>query len=171
MAGTKVAQRKADAKTAETREDETREDEAPEDEAPDAETTETPEGETAETSEHETSEHEEAPHRRTATVNLPFVTAEFRAPDIHLPSLPVHAPDRSDLTGAVSTVRSRLPSPVQTVYYAGLGVLGVLELIEWPVVLAIGVGTALAQQQGGSRRTEPESADVEATAHEEATAQ
>lgn len=145
MAGTKVAQRKADAETAET----------PEEEAPEA----------------ETPEHEEAPHRRTATVNLPFVTAEFRAPDIHLPSLPVHAPDRSDLTGAVSAIRSRLPSPGQTVYYAGLGVLGVLELIEWPVVLAIGVGTALAQQQGGSRRTEPESADAEATAREEATAQ
>lgn len=89
----------------------------------------------------------EGPHRRTATVNLPFVTAEFRAPDIRLPSLPVRAPDRNDLTGAVSAIRSRLPSPAQAAYYAGLGVLGVLELIEWPVALAIGVGTAMVQYQ------------------------
>ncbi|MGH3904957.1 MAG: hypothetical protein ACRDTE_12310 [Pseudonocardiaceae bacterium] len=150
MASTKVAQRRAGAKTAETAEDETAEDE----------TAETPEGETPEA---ETPEGEETPRRRTATVNLPFVTAEFRAPDFHLPSLPVHAPDRNDLTGAVSAIRSRLPSPAQTAYYTGLGVLGVLELIEWPVVLAIGVGTALAQQ-AGSRRTESEPSGEEATA-------
>lgn len=90
----------------------------------------------------------QAHHRRTATVHLPFVTAEFRAPDIHLPSVPVRAPTRSDLSGAVSAVRSRLPSPEQAAYYAGLGVLGALQLIEWPVVLAIGVGTAIAQHQG-----------------------
>lgn len=87
--------------------------------------------------------------RRTATVHLPFVTAEFRAPEIHLPSIPVRAPHRSDVTSAVSAVRSRLPSAEQAVYYAGLGLLGALEIIEWPVALAIGVGTAIAQQHGG----------------------
>ncbi|HEY2764442.1 MAG TPA: hypothetical protein VGJ13_10595 [Pseudonocardiaceae bacterium] len=90
-------------------------------------------------------------HRRTATVNLPFVTAEFRAPEIHLPSIPVRAPHRSDVTSAMSAVRSRLPSPEQAAYYAGLGLLGVLEIIEWPVVLAIGVGTAITQHGGGQR--------------------
>ena len=99
----------------------------------------------------EAPERQETHHRRTATVNLPFVTAEFRAPDIHLPSLPVRAPDRSDLSGAVSAIRSHLPSPEQAVYYAGLGLLGVLELIEWPIVLAIGVGTAVAQRAGAAR--------------------
>lgn len=99
---------------------------------------------------------EETPHRRTATVNLPFVTAEFRAPELKLPSMSVRPPNRSDLDGAVSAIRSRLPTPGQAVYYAGLGVLGALELIEWPVVLAIGVGTALVQQQGGAQRTGPE---------------
>lgn len=93
--------------------------------------------------------------KRTATVNLPFVTAEFRAPEIHLPSISI--PDRNDLTGAVSAIRERLPSPAQVAYYAGLGVLGVLELVEWPVVLAIGVGTAIAQR--GSRLPEPPAAD------------
>lgn len=121
MASTKVAQRSAGTAPAE---------------APDVKEGEVKEG-----------DREQGPHRRTATVNLPFVTAEFRAPDLHLPSLPVRAPDRSDLTGAVSAIRSRLPSPAQAVYYAGLGVLGVLELLEWPVVLAVGVGTALVQYQ------------------------
>ncbi|MGH3941849.1 MAG: hypothetical protein ACRDTG_25130 [Pseudonocardiaceae bacterium] len=96
----------------------------------------------------------QVPRKRTATVNLPFVTAEFRAPEIHLPSIP----DRSDLTGAVSAIRERLPSPAQVAYYAGLGVLGVLELVEWPVVLAIGVGTAIAQRS--SRLPEPPAPDV-----------
>lgn len=100
----------------------------------------------------ETGGQQEAPHRRTATVNLPFVTAEFRAPEIHVPS--VRAPERSDLTGAASAIRSYLPSPAQAAYYAGLGALGVLELVEWPVVLAIGVGTALVQRQAGSRQAE-----------------
>ena len=87
---------------------------------------------------------EQISHPRTATVHLPFVTAEFRAPD--LPSLPVRLPDRGDVTDAVAAIRSRLPSPKQTAYYAGLGLLGVLEIIEWPVVVAIGVGTAIAQR-------------------------
>lgn len=106
-------------------------------------------------------EQEQAP--RTATVHLPFVTAEFRAPDIHLPSLPVRMPGRSDLTDAVSAIRSRLPSPKQTAYYAGLGLLGVLEIIEWPVAIAIGVGTAIARssasQPGAARPGCDESAE------------
>jgi len=92
-------------------------------------------------------------HPRTATVRLPFVTAEFRAPDIHLPSLPVHVPDRNDLSGAVSSIRSRLPSPSETAYYAGLGLLGALGIIEWPVVIVVGVGTAIAHRRFGSPHT------------------
>lgn len=97
-----------------------------------------------------------APHRRTATLTLPFVTAEFRAPEIHLPSLPVRAPDRSDLTGVVSAVRAHLPAPGQAAYYAGLGALGALQIIEWPVALAIGVGTVVAQHYGGTGRAASE---------------
>jgi hypothetical protein len=100
-------------------------------------------------------EQAEAHHPRTATVHLPFVTAEFRAPDLHLPSVPVHMPDRSDLSGAVSSIRSRLPSPEQAVYYVGLGLLGALEIIEWPVAVAIAVGTAIARRPGATQ-IEPE---------------
>jgi hypothetical protein len=78
---------------------------------------------------------------RTATVNLPFVTAQFRAPALHMPH--VHVPDRREIDGAVQTVRSHLPSPRETVYYGGLALLAAFELIEWPVAAAIAVGTAV----------------------------
>ncbi|MGH4025459.1 MAG: hypothetical protein ACRDRV_12870 [Pseudonocardiaceae bacterium] len=157
MASTKVAQRGTGSANAEA-DEATQSGQATET----AESTETVEStETA-----EVAERPEAPHRRTATVNLPFVTAEFRAPEIHLPALPVRAPDRSDLSGAVSAIRARLPSPGQAAYYAGLGALGVLEIIEWPVALAIGVGTAVAQHYGGADR-----AGSEQRSDEDATAQ
>jgi hypothetical protein len=92
----------------------------------------------------------------TATVKLPFVTAQFRRPDVHLP-------DRDDLAGAVNTVREtvweNLPSREQMAYYGGLGLLAVFAVIEWPVAAAIGVGTLVAQRanerssRSGSSRT------------------
>jgi hypothetical protein len=97
---------------------------------------------------------------RKATVNLPFVTAEFRVPEIHLPSIhlpsiPVRTPRRSDLTEAVSAVRPHLPSREQVGLYAGLAALGVLEVVEWPVVLAIAATAAITQHA----RAESEAGD------------
>jgi hypothetical protein len=97
-----------------------------------------------------TEKHEETTYRHIATIDLPFFTAEFRAPVIHFPALPVHAPSRHDLTEAVSAVRSRLPAPEEALYFAGLGLLGLLELIEWPVALAIATGTVIAQRHGAA---------------------
>ncbi|MHA6796664.1 hypothetical protein ACVGVM_24595 [Pseudonocardia bannensis] len=64
------------------------------------------------------------------------MTAQFRAPDMHVPSA-------GELGGAA---RSLLPSPVATLYYSGLVVTAALGVIEWPVAAAIGVGTALASR-------------------------
>ena len=75
---------------------------------------------------------------RTATLTLPFFTAQFRAPD-HL------VPTRDDVAGAARGVRSMLPSGRSTLLYGGLGVTAALGVIEWPVAVAIGVGAALAQ--------------------------
>src|SRR3712207_2759948 len=47
---------------------------------------------------------------RTATVNLPFVTAQFRAPDLHLPS-------RGEVGAAARGVASFLPSPKAALYF------------------------------------------------------
>ncbi|GAA2792521.1 hypothetical protein [Saccharopolyspora taberi] len=78
------------------------------------------------------------------TLNLPFVTARFHAPDMHLPS-------RQDVTAAASsaaeTVRAQLPSRGQAVFYGALGLGAALSMIEWPVALAIGVGNALIERE------------------------
>jgi hypothetical protein len=81
--------------------------------------------------------------RRTATLNLPFVTAQFRAPELH-------APSREDLGAAARGARSMLPSGKSLLFYGGLAATAVAGVIEWPVAAAIGVGTALANQGAAS---------------------
>lgn len=81
---------------------------------------------------------------QTATVNLPFVTAQFRRPEVHLPEF-----GRENVTGAVNAVREKLPPREQMAYFAGLGLLAALSVIEWPVAAAIGVGSVIAQRSAG----------------------
>ncbi|WP_305094490.1 hypothetical protein [Prescottella sp. R16] len=40
-----------------------------------------------------------------------------------------------------------VPRPDQLAYYGALGLLAVLEVIDWPVALAIAVGHTLAEDQ------------------------
>ncbi len=98
---------------------------------------------------------------RTKTVNLPFVTATFRIPEmpeVRMPEMPempeVRMPNRDDMDAAVQTVQPYLPSAQQAAYYGGLAAIAAIELIEWPVALAIGAGTAMVQygQNSGSER-------------------
>lgn len=70
------------------------------------------------------------------TVELPFVTAQFHTPEIHLPT-------GQDLTSAARTVREQLPSREQGLFYGGLAVSAAFAVIDWPVAMAIGVGHAL----------------------------
>jgi hypothetical protein len=90
---------------------------------------------------------------RTATLNLPFVTAQFRAPSMHMPG-------RQDLGNAARGARSMLPSGKSMLFYGGLAATAALGAIEWPVAAAIGVGSALASRgavdprpSGGTPRT------------------
>jgi hypothetical protein len=102
---------------------------------------------------------------RTITVNLPFVTATFRRPEIDLPRVP----NRQELLFAAHTVQSFLPPPRQALYFGGLAALAAFEIIEWPVALAIGAGTALVrgsethQPQPASRTTSSTTATKETT--------
>lgn len=63
-----------------------------------------------------------------------------------------------ELGPTVQKVRSAMPPPSELAYFAGLGLLGVLEVIEWPVVLVVGAGTVVAQRTAQvmqrSRRTQ-----------------
>jgi hypothetical protein len=43
--------------------------------------------------------------------------------------------------------RVRIPRPEHVAYYGALGALAALEIIEWPIALAIAAGHALVQNQ------------------------
>jgi hypothetical protein len=43
--------------------------------------------------------------------------------------------------------RVRIPRPEHVAYYGALGALAALEIIEWPIALAIAAGHALAENQ------------------------
>ncbi|MCH6166443.1 hypothetical protein [Pseudonocardia alaniniphila] len=83
--------------------------------------------------------------RRSATVNLPFVTAQFLVPDLQLPS-------RAELGWVVHTARSMLPPGRSLLFFGGLAATAIVGIIEWPVAAAIGVGSAL----GGQGATTPQ---------------
>lgn len=82
---------------------------------------------------------------RTATLDLPFVTAQFRAPDLHVPS-------RDEIGSAARGAWSMMPSRSSMLFYGGLAVTAVVGAIEWPVAAAIGVGTALASRGAADPR-------------------
>jgi hypothetical protein len=106
-------------------------------------------------------------------VNLPFVTAQFRRPEMHVPRLPV----RQEVGAAANVAQSFLPPPERLVYYAGLGALAALEVVEWPVAVAIAAGTAIAGRSrgrtwseappAGQARPAGEAASTEVTEDEE----
>lgn len=72
-----------------------------------------------------------ASNRRTS-LRVPLINREITPPDsVTLPLLHVDV---------------HLPPPDHAVYYAGIGALVALELIEWPVALVIAVGHEIAQR-------------------------
>jgi hypothetical protein len=77
--------------------------------------------------------------RRSATIDLPFVTAQFRMPDMRTPS-------REELEAAARGVRSMMPSRKSMLFYGGLALSAAAGVIQWPVATAIGVGNALASR-------------------------
>lgn len=88
-----------------------------------------------------------APAPRTATLNTPFVTAQFRVPEMHLPEIHPPTPDmsffRERVEFVLNTAKPYLPSREQALYFGGLSVMAAIELIDWPVAVAIAVGNAL----------------------------
>jgi hypothetical protein len=90
---------------------------------------------------------EEKPNRRTATVNLPFVTAQFRLPELPVDRLRAMSPELGQVARGAA---SFLPPPERLAYYTGLGALAAFQVIEWPVAVAIGAGTAVAGRSRGS---------------------
>ena len=117
-------------------------------------------------------EMSEGKQARTATVNLPFVTAQFRAPDVHLPNVPHPSLASVPLVGrlplprvpeaagrqmadAARVVGSVLPEREQVAFFAGLGAVAAFGVIDWPVAGAVAAGTVIAKR---ARRSEAQSA-------------
>jgi len=130
---------------------------------------------------------EQAP--RTARLNLPGMSAEFRRPDLPSPRDVARAASAAPrqvaraasaaprgvaraagaaprgvarAAGAATTV---LPPRDQLLYYGGLGVAAVAGVIEWPVAVAVGAGLAIARRsrqedtKQGDRRRRTESSE------------
>lgn len=88
----------------------------------------------------------ERTEQRTATLRLPLMTVQVRMPNVHMPQIKM-----PDLSETAHAIKSKLPSPAQAAYFTGLGLLGVLDVLEWPVVLAVGTGTVIAEQYAQER--------------------
>ena len=85
------------------------------------------------------------PDVRTATVTLPYVTAQVRIPELPVDRLRAMSMEMGHVARGAA---SFLPPPQRLAYYAGLGALAAFQVIEWPVALAIGAGTAVAARSG-----------------------
>lgn len=108
------------------------------------------------------SDTKDAAKATNATMNLPFVTARFEMRKVSIPqprlprSVPLPKVGRREINSAATKVRSSLPDMPDTrhaLYYGGLALTAVFGVIEWPVVAAIGVGTALVERTGDGSTT------------------
>jgi hypothetical protein len=116
-------------------------------------------------------------------VNLPFVTAEFRAPEVHLPSALSHPSLGSvplvsrvpplvsrvprprvvdaagqQLAGVARVVTPQLPDRDQLALYGGLGAAAVVGILDWPVAAAVAAGTLVARRARRSSAPQARSA-------------
>jgi hypothetical protein len=111
-------------------------------------------------------DEEDKRETRSATLRLPFLTARFEVPP---------APRGRLHFGPVT-----LPSPGKAAYYASLGLLAAVEIIEWPIAVAVAAGTYVAQhtradepalphlERGHGEPAHAEPAEAEAYAEDEA---
>lgn len=68
--------------------------------------------------------------------------------------MPAAAKERgstSEVNIPVAGVRVPVPSTEDMIYYGGLGALTALQMIDWPVTLAVAAGYALATHDGERR--------------------
>ncbi|GAA4191665.1 hypothetical protein AB0C10_36010 [Microbispora amethystogenes] len=85
-------------------------------------------------------------HRPRLDLDLPFMSLQLRAPEMHLPHVGLPHISGREVGHAMDVARTFLPPPERIMYYGGLGALAVLGILEWPVAAAIGAGTMIAQR-------------------------
>jgi hypothetical protein len=91
-------------------------------------------------------------HGRTSTVRLPFITASFTrtsgGPSVPTPSLPNPLDALADAGQAVTAAVATVPRQ-KAVFYLGVGALGVLGVVDWPVAAVVAAGTYVASRAHG----------------------
>ncbi|GGK68876.1 hypothetical protein Sme01_14210 [Sphaerisporangium melleum] len=90
-------------------------------------------------------------------LDTPVVSLHVHRP--HMPRMPRMpgmarmSPQREQEMGrAMETAKTFLPPPDRLLYYGGLGALAALGMIEWPIAVAVGIGTVIATRAAGGRR-------------------
>jgi hypothetical protein len=86
-------------------------------------------------------------HSRTSTVHLPFVTASFTRTS-NGPSWPNPLAALADAGQAVTTAVASVPRE-KAVFYIGVGTLGVLGVVDWPVAAVVAAGAYVASRAYG----------------------
>jgi hypothetical protein len=91
-------------------------------------------------------------HGRTSTVRLPFITASFTrrsgGPSVPTPSVPNPLNALADAGQAVTAAVASVPRE-KAVFYVGVGALGVLGVVDWPVAAMVAAGTYVASRARG----------------------
>jgi hypothetical protein len=104
--------------------------------------------ETAKASATHTAGASSAPRKPATSLKLdfPLVTMNVRAPDLRMPQAGLDQAVHVVQTHVMQTARALLPPAERVGYYAGLGAITAVGLMEWPVAAAIGAGTVIARR-------------------------
>ncbi|CAL9674254.1 hypothetical protein SUDANB105_07755 [Streptomyces sp. enrichment culture] len=57
-----------------------------------------------------------------------------------------------DMRTATSTATSLLPSPRKLAFYGALGAMAAVEILEWPIALAVGAATEVITREQAARQ-------------------
>ncbi len=96
--------------------------------------------------------------RGSGGITVPVLTPKLTVHRLQIPTFGL-----SELGGGLAaaagrtvagSVSGRLPSKERLGYYAGLGALAAVGVIEWPVAAVIGVGMAVARRTAAQDRAE-----------------
>lgn len=102
-------------------------------------------------------EEQGAGKQPSVRIHVPLVTAELRAPSVHVPS-------RQEVGETVRQARSMLPSRSVLLFCGGLAATAALGVIDWPVAIAVGAGLAIARGAGDGASKRDEQAEAASAA-------
>jgi len=85
---------------------------------------------------------------------VPVLTPRLSVHRVQIPTFGVAELGGGLVAAASRSVAGRMPSKERLGYYAGLGALAAVGVIEWPVAAVIGVGMAVARRTASEDRAQ-----------------